>query len=74
MGEINDVRIVAPEEDLQCWLWLLELMAERGLIEITQKPDKLYNMRGSDKLKRIYLKIKLLREVPAPKNYQLKKK
>lgn len=73
MGEINEVRINAPEEDIQCWLWLLELMEEKGLIEIVQKPEKLYNSRGSEKLKRAYLKIKLLRDAPPPKNYQLRK-
>lgn len=64
MGEINDIRISAPQEDIESWVWLFELMEERGLIEILQKPEKLYASRGSDKLKRAYLKIKLLREAP----------
>ena len=62
MGEVNDIRIVAPQEDLESWLWLLSLMEQKGLITIISKPDKLYASRGSDVLKRAYLKIKLNRE------------
>ena len=62
MGEINKVRIEAPEEDLESWLWLLELMHNKGLITIIQKPTKFYANRGSDIIKRAYFEIKLNRE------------
>ncbi|PMB44756.1 hypothetical protein CEN40_13425 [Fischerella thermalis CCMEE 5205] len=61
MGEINDVRIFAPTEDIESWQSLFELLEAQGLIEIVQKPDKFYEVRGSEKLKRGYFKIKLLR-------------
>lgn len=62
MGEINKIRIEASEEDLQSWLWLLELMHKKGLITIIQKPTKFYPNRGSDIIKRAYFEIKLNRE------------
>ena len=62
MGEINKVRIEAREEDLQSWLWLLELMHNKGLITIIQKPTKFYPNRGSDTIKRANFEIKLNRE------------
>ncbi|BAZ19210.1 hypothetical protein NIES4073_00800 (plasmid) [Kalymmatonema gypsitolerans NIES-4073] len=61
MGEINDVRIFAPGQDIASWQSLFEEMEVQGLIEIIQKPDKFYEVRGSEKLKRGYFKIKLLR-------------
>lgn len=61
MGEINDLRIFAPEQDIASWQSLFEKMEAQGLVEIVQKPDKFYEVRGSEKLKRGYFKIKLLR-------------
>ena len=62
MGEINKVRIEASVDDLQSWAWLLELIHNKGLITIIQKPTKFYANRGSDIIKRAYFEIKLNRE------------
>lgn len=62
MGQINKLRIEASSDDLQSWAWLLELMHNKGLITIVQKPTKFYGNRGSDIIKRAYFEIKLNRE------------
>lgn len=46
MGEINDVRIFAPEQDIASWQSLFEKMEAQGLVEIVQKLDKFYEVRG----------------------------
>lgn len=71
MSEINDLRIFAPEDDIECWIYLLDLLEKQGLIEFVQRPTRLYSVRGSDTQKRAYFKIKLLRELPPPVKYNL---
>lgn len=61
MGEINDIRICAPEQDIASSQSLFEEIEAQGLVEIVQKSDKFYEVRESEKLKRGYFKIKLLR-------------
>jgi hypothetical protein len=36
MSEINDLRFVAPPEDLERWEWFLKEMEKRGLITICE--------------------------------------
>ncbi|MFN6474376.1 MAG: hypothetical protein RMY36_032485 [Nostoc sp. SerVER01] len=58
MGEINDARFTASEEDLQKWEWFFKEMEKRGLITIFEV-SKHYANRGDSKLKQQYFKIKL---------------
>jgi len=41
MDEISKVRIEAPLEVQKSWLWLFELMHDKGIITIVKKPTKL---------------------------------
>jgi hypothetical protein len=58
MGEINDIRFTATQEDLDRWEWFFKEMESRGLITIYES-SKIYPNRGDSKLMRKYFKVKL---------------
>ena len=55
-----DMRLMGTEEDLEKWAWFINLIAEKGMIDVLEKRG-LYQNRGDSKLYRLYLKIKLNR-------------
>lgn len=59
MWRQTSASVILPH--IASWQSLFEKMEAQGLVEIVQKPDKFYEVRGSEKLKRGYFKIKLLR-------------
>ncbi len=64
MNEISKVRIEAPLEVLESWLWLLELMHDKGIITIVKKPTKLRISRKRG-IPPAYFEIKLNRKPEA---------
>ena len=57
------MRLMGTEEDLQRWLWFVEKMQERGLINIIEN-SKPYKNRGQSQQYRHYLEIDLLLDAP----------
>lgn len=55
-----EMRLMGTEEDLEKWAWFINLIAEKGMIDVLEKRG-LYQNRGDSKLYRLYLKIKLNR-------------
>lgn len=53
-----DMRLAGTQEDLDRWIWFLDLMESKGLITILEK-SKPYANRGDSKLMRLYIKITL---------------
>ena len=53
----DSLRIVGTEESLEKWKWLFQILEEDGTIEIVSRPDRTYEMRGSD-LMRQYWQIR----------------
>ena len=52
------MRLMGTETDIEKWLWLMQKMNERGLIEILETSN-FYPNRGDSKLYRTYLEIDL---------------
>jgi hypothetical protein len=48
---------VGTQESLEKWKWLFQILEEDGTIEIISRPDRNYEMRGSD-LMRQYWEIR----------------
>jgi hypothetical protein len=53
----DSLRIVGTEESLKKWEWLFQILQEDGTIEIVSRPDRIYEMRGSE-LVRQYWEIR----------------
>ncbi len=64
MDEISKVRIEAPLEVQKSWLWLFELMHDKGIITIVKKPTHIRPSRKRGVLP-AYFEIKLNREPEA---------
>lgn len=58
MANQIDMRLMGSQEDLDSWLWFLEKMQEKDLINILEK-SRQYPNRGESKLSRVYVKIQL---------------
>lgn len=50
----DSLRIVGTVKSLKKWEWLFQILEEDGTIEVVSRPDRTYEMRGSDLLRQYW--------------------